>query len=108
LTSDQDLIEWWESLTYEQRLEEIKKYDSIEHALPEVEPGDLVIILDDNGDLILSQQEIIIGIDYLSYKITLEERIIENFHIEEKPNFTPYLIGGLVGIGLSILIGVLI
>jgi len=101
LASDQGLIEWWESLTYEQRLEEIKKYDSIEHALPEVEPGDLVIILDDNGDLILSQQEIIIGIDYLSYKITLEERIIEDFHIEENQDYLiPLLIA--FGIGLSI------
>jgi hypothetical protein len=79
--TDAQLLAWWQRLTPIEQLAELRKLDNIEHAIPTVSPLDIVPILMDNGDLVLSiQSPVNVKIDYLEYDIHLSDMIVQGFY----------------------------
>jgi hypothetical protein len=73
----------------------------IKNAVPEIEMSALVVVLKDNGTLVFSDQVMDLKIHTLHYRFTIEGHEIPNFYVPQKKfSWTPYLIGG--GIGLIV------
>jgi len=83
--TDAQLWSWWNRLTPAEQLAELRKLDNVEHAVPEVSGMDLVPILLDSGDLVLTMQSpVLVKIDYLEYAITFPDQIVSKFYIPDK------------------------
>jgi len=102
--TDGQILYYWSTLSEEQKLEEIRKLDIIEHTIPELSQLQLSAILTTEGDLIISTVEPLnMKVGHLEYKITIPEHMIEGFH-QEDFNIMPYIISGLIGLAGGIVI----
>ena len=103
--TDQEILNYWATLSPEERIQEIRDLDLIQRATPIVEYGGAVAVLTKDGDLLINSQELVIQIYQLRYKIQIQEQLIKDFYKETAPVW-PYLLLGAAGIGAGILIGV--
>lgn len=102
--SNAQLWEYWQSLTKEQQIDEIRKLDIIEHTIPDINFPELNAVLLDNGDLlILPESEINIKINYLEYSVKLDNITIKEFYFPEKKRFKDYAIPILFGAGVAVI-----
>lgn len=103
--SDDELWLWFESLTQEEKIAEIKKLDVIENTIPKLTFPSYSAVLTKSGDLIIFPINSIatIEIDYLCYEINLPEYKINNFYIKEKKDFIDYIKSPVIGMGIGII-----
>lgn len=101
--SDNELWAWWSSLTKEQKIDEIRKLDIIEHTVPEITIPEMTAILTIDGDLVISHIDPVeIKIYYLSYSVEIEPFKIVEFYIPEKKEFLDYLLPVTLSIGTAL------
>ena len=96
--TDEEIKVYWNTLTEEEKIEEIRKLDILEHSLPVIEGLEYIALLTEDGDLIIYPKSIInLSVGYLSYEITMPQYTITEFIIpEEKKNYLFAGIGGTV------------
>ena len=105
--TNEEVILYWNSLTEQQQIEEIRTLDLIEHSIPIVEIPPLVAILS-GPDLYISYQTpedspqgLYINIaDKLEYSVEMDAVMVDNFI---PFNIKPYLITA----GIALLTGVI-
>jgi hypothetical protein len=103
--TDEELSGWWESLSREERLEQLRKLDTIEHAEPLV-GWPTVLYLLDGRDLVVAYpngNEINVRIGPLHYGIQLQPERIQDF----APRSEEWK-WGLGGLGAGVLVGIVI
>lgn len=97
--SDQEVREYWSTLTENQKIDEIRKLGILEHSIPVFRNVSYIAILTDNGDLKIYPEfpvsELIIG--YLTYEVILPEYLMEDFYKPENKGFFDYVIS--MGLG---------
>jgi hypothetical protein len=78
--TDEEIKQYWSSLSEEERLEEIRKLDILEHTSPIIEGGEYIALLTKDGTLIIYPKSIMfLSIGHLAYEIELPEYHIEDF-----------------------------
>lgn len=101
--SEQELRTYWQSITTEERLQEIRKLDILEHSDPEIIIPEYSTMILYNGDLlIMPLGPMIVKIGHLEYKIDLNDVVINEFYINQK-TIGDYILPGLFGIGIGVL-----
>lgn len=84
--TDQEVQNYWAGLTEEERIDEIRKLDNIEHAIPEISmpvpvlalSGRDILIFYQDGDQAVGYFDIDIA-GVLSYRVELEPVTLEKF-----------------------------
>lgn len=83
--TDNQLLEWWNSLDQEARILELRKLDEIENSIPKIDMPKLIAILTKRGDLIIKQsQPITVRVSYLEYEVNLKAQKINEFYSPRK------------------------
>lgn len=97
--TDEEIKGYWSTLTEDQKIEEIRKLDILEHSIPIFKNISYIAILTDNGDLKIYPEfpvsELTIG--HLAYEVTLPEYYMEDFYKAESKNILDYLISMSMG-----------
>lgn len=102
--SDEELSAWWKSLTWEERIAELRKLDIIEHTIPEVIMPDVSAILSNQGGLYISfLNPIEVKIHTLYYSITMNTYKISDFHISKEKDFLDYCLPVFFGAGIGLI-----
>ena len=102
LTNDEIKL-YWSTLTEDEKIEEIRKLDIIEHSIPIVKNVNYIALLTKNGDLIIYPNlPIIMNISYLSYEIEMPQYLIEDF-IEIKEEKKKYILSAISGVIIGVL-----
>lgn len=98
--TDEEITTYWESLTKEQRIEEIRKLDMIEHSVPIIQGIQFAAVLDEDGNLYIFPVSAVsmVLVDF-EYDITFPEYTIEGFQKPENKSgaivLTPVFCFGL-------------
>jgi len=102
LTNDEIKL-YWSTLTEDEKIEEIRKLDVIEHSIPIITNVQYIALLTKEGDLIIYPNlPIICNIGYLSYEIEFPQYLIEDF-IEIKEEKKKYVLSVISGIIIGVL-----
>lgn len=102
LTNDEIKL-YWSTLTEDEKIEEIRKLDIIEHSIPIITNVNYIALLTKNGDLIIYPNlPIIMNISYLSYEIEMPQYLIEDF-IEIKEEKKKYILSAISGVIIGVL-----
>jgi len=100
--TDEEILAYWGTLTQEEKIEEIRKLDLLEHSLPIIEGLEYIAIITKEGDLIIyPKNTITLSLGYLIYDINLPEHIIEDFNLPEERK--KYFLAGAGGILVALL-----
>ena len=99
--TDEELMGWWENLTTEERLEELRKLDYIENAsldFPQLEFATIFI----GNDLYLralypqGTSYYLVGLGPLSYRVSLDDFYFPSVLQEEPPDYMGYVLMGVL------------
>ena len=104
--TDEEIQIYWNSLTLDQKIEEIRKLDLLEHIPPEFDQFKYIALLTINDELIIYPESSIIIAKhvYLEYEIELPIFHIEDFNIPVKKN---YILAGIQG-GVIAIVGTVV
>jgi hypothetical protein len=97
--TDEEVKVYWDSLTEQEKIEEIRKLDILEHSIPVIEGLEYIALLTKDGDLIIYPASVVnISIGYLSYDITFPDFLIKDFiEIKEpKKNYIGAIAFGII------------
>ncbi len=102
--SDKELLNWFQSLSEEEQIAEIRKLDIIENTIPDLIFPIYSAVLNKTGDLIIFPVKPVatIKIDYLCYEINLPEYKIDNFYIRNEKDLFDYMVPSIFGIGIGV------
>jgi len=101
--TNEEIKLYWSTLTEDEKIEEIRKLDIIEHSIPIIKNVNYIALLTKNGDLIIYPNlPIIMNISYLSYEIEMPQYLIEDF-IEIKEEKKKYVLSAISGILIGVL-----
>ena len=101
--TNEEIKLYWSTLTEDEKIEEIRKLDIIEHFIPIIENVNYIALLTKNGDLIIYPNlPIIMSISYLSYEIEMPQYLIEDF-IEIKEEKKKYILSAISGVIIGVL-----
>ena len=100
--TDDELAGFWEELTREERLAELRKLDEIEHAQPQFDEPRLIIVQTESGKIhsYFSGPLLIDIAGHLQYEITLPEATAQG--IRNRNIWTWFGIGVGAGVGITI------
>lgn len=100
--TDEEILIYWNSLTHEQKIEEIRKLDLLEHIPIQIDDFKYLALLTVDNELIIYPEDNIIEGNhaYLVYEIEIPTFYIENFTIPVKKK---YILAGVIGGGCSLL-----
>lgn len=94
--TDEEILNYWGTLTQEEKIEEIRKLDLLEHSLPVIEGLQYIAIITKEGDLIIyPKNAVILSLGYLLYEIDFPEHLIEDFVIPKEKK--KYFLAGAGG-----------
>jgi hypothetical protein len=104
--TNEEIIKYWNSLTYEEQIEEIRKLDLLEHIPPEFEMFNYLALLTKDNELVIYPEIEIIEVKhvYLLYEVKMPTFHIENFVVPAKKK---YILAGLSG-GIIAVFGTII
>lgn len=72
--SDAELAGWWESLTRDERLAEIRKLDVVEHETPMVDVPTYTVTVTDSEVIVAPRGPLSVTVGHLAWEITLPEQ----------------------------------
>jgi hypothetical protein len=100
--TDEEIIDYWYSLTLDQKIQEIKKLDLLEHIPPSFEMFRYLAVLTKDNELIIypEKKQIEMTHVHLIYEIELPSFYMKDFIIPVKKK---YVLAGLSGAGIAIL-----
>ena len=105
--TEHEAEQWIGSITFEELLDFVIKYDYVENVTPEVSGGGFIIVLSGRDVYIQYQSKMRVKIGHLEYNFELENKVYEDFVPREEKLKTIGIssgIGALVGIILTLLI----
>ncbi len=105
--TEKEAEEWIGSISFDELLEFVIKYDYVENVTPEVSGGDFIIVLSGRDIYLEYQNKMRVKIGYLEYDFELENKVYEDFVPREKIMKAIGIssgVGVLVGIVLMLLI----
>ncbi len=104
--TNEEVKKYWNSLTYDQQIEEIRKLDLLEHVPPQFEMFNYLALLTEDNELIIypEKEKIEVVHSYLIYEVKLPTFYIENFVLPVEKN---YVLAGASG-GVIALFGTVI
>jgi hypothetical protein len=107
--TNEQLTNWWASLSTEERLIELRKLDRLENLPLTIEKFDYGALLTTDGHLIIFPEENIVKIqlDYLEYEVELPTSKISNFVIPEENNMLFIIAIGTGCLSVGLIIGLL-
>jgi hypothetical protein len=108
--TDEEIKSWWSTLTLEQRIDEIRKLDIIEHSEPDVIFPTRIVILEGRNLHIFYPNERYIDVkidEFLHYRIYLEDEEIKDF-IPPDDEVGIIIISGLIGSAIGLLGGIVL
>lgn len=96
--TDEEILSYWGSLTQQEKIDEIRKLDILEHSLPIIQGLEYIAILTKEWDLIIYPKTVVtLSLGYLLYEIDFPEYLIEDFAIPgEKKKYFLSGVGGAV------------
>lgn len=108
--TDEEVKAYWSTLNEDQRIEEIRKLDILEHSIPILNNVNYIAILTDNGNLKIypefPQSELTIG--YLTFEVTLPEYLMKDFYKPENKDIFDFIlsmglgaISGIIGTAIT-------
>lgn len=107
--TDDELAGWWESLTSEQRLAELRKLDRVEHEVPDVQAPAYATIVTRDEVILLPAAPLRLAVGHLAWDITLPE---QRAAFDPRPNtawiwsgIAGLLVGGSVTLWLTTMVG---
>ena len=99
--SDEEIVDYWNTLTLDQRIQEIRKLDLLEHNVPVFDSFKYLAILTNDNELVIYPEHNIIEARhvYLTYEIELPTFHIKDFKIPAKKKYIlTGITGGIIGI----------
>lgn len=100
--TDNEIKQYWSGLTEEEKIEEIRKLDILEHTIPVIEGGEYIALLTKDGTLVIYPKSVMfLSIGYLAYEIELPEYYIEDFVIPAQKK--KYFLAGAGGLVVALL-----
>lgn len=72
--SDSELTGWWESLTRDERLAELRKLDRVEHETPTVDAPEYLVTVTDSQVILTPQSPLVVEVAHVGWSITLPEQ----------------------------------
>ena len=110
--TEEEAANWWNSISYEEKIEWIITWDYTEHVEPDIPTPEYWVVVAQNGDVALipkyeegvDYDTLTIG-DYLSYKVQWPEQVFEKA-VHFPSSLTPFLQG--MGVGALITVATLV
>ncbi len=102
--TDEEIWSYWNSLSKEQQIEEIRKLDIIENYIPDIILPDFATIVSENGDLVLYPlNKMNIKISYLEYDVETPHYVVDDFCVKGKNGFWDYFFSMVFGAGIGVI-----
>lgn len=100
--TDEEIIAYWETLTLDQKIMEIRKLDLLEHIPPQFEMFKYIAVLTKDDELIIYPEKSTIQAKhvYLIYEVKLPTFYIKDFIVPMKKK---YVLAGLSGGAIAVL-----
>lgn len=97
---------WLLTISYQQLLDFIIAYDSVEHSIPKITPAKKLILIEGRNLHITEQEPMRINIGHLEYEVSMGDEIYPDFL--PKRDAKPYVYVGVGGLLTGIIITALI